>query len=219
MTATRTGLALGLLLAAGCSKMVRDAPISVPGLVKRVVVRVDHGNVEIVASPETKQVEIVRTSKESGGQGSTHEVTDGVLTVAGSCGGLPKCRINHRIRVPVDTAVAIEVKDGDVALMDVAGDVTVDVGLGNVSGLRLSAANTDVHTEGGNIDLIFAAPPQSLTADAAAGDVDLRVPEGSYRCQMDRKAIPPFGVKCVDGETKTITAATAVGRLSLRATD
>ena len=73
-------------------------------------------------------------------------------------------------------------------------------------GLRLESATCDTQV------VVVKAPRD-------AGDVDLRVPEGSYRCQMDRKAIPPFGVKCVDGETKTITAATAVGRLSLRATD
>lgn len=204
----------------GCSKVVRDKPVLVPGQVKEVVVRVDHGNLEIAASAETTQVEIVRAARDAAaGQGSTHDVKDGVLTVEGRCGGLPKCRINHRLRVGIDTKVTVEIKEGDVALMDVGGDISVEVGLGNVSGLRLGAANTTVHTEGGNIDLIYAAKPQALTANAAAGDVDLRVPAGDYRCDIDDKAKPEFGVKCVANETRTIAASTAVGRLSLRATD
>lgn len=208
-----------LLVVAGCSTFVRDKPVEIPGAVKRVIVNVDHGNVEIIASPETSTVEIVRTSKDSAGPGSMHDMKDGVLTVEGRCGRAPKCRINHRIRVPLDTAVTITVKDGDVALMDVAGDVTVDVGLGNVSGLRLASNLADVHTEGGNIDLIFSTGPQSLAAHAAAGDIDLRVPAGDYRCDLDKKAVPPFGVKCDEKATRVIAASTAVGRISLRATD
>jgi hypothetical protein len=210
---------LGLLLLAGCSTFVRDKPVEIPGAVKRVVVQVDHGNVEIIASAETTTVEIVRTSKDSAGPGSQHAMKDGVLTITGSCGGTPKCRINHRVRVPLETAVTITVKDGDVALMDVGGDVSVDVGLGNVSGLRLASNVADVHTEGGNIDLIFLTGPQRLTAQVAAGDIDLRVPAGDYRCEIDEKAVPPFGVKCDTTATRVITATTAVGRISLRATD
>lgn len=211
---------IGALALSGCATMVRDKPVTVPGLVKQVVVKVDHGNVEIVAHRDVTLVEITRTSKDAApNSGSQHQVKDGVLTLEGSCGASPKCRVNHRVRVPLDTAVTITVRDGDVALMDIAGDIDVEVGLGNVSGLRLTAAKADVSTEGGNIDLIFAAPPDTLTVNAAAGDIDLRVPSGNYRCDLDKKAIPPFDVKCMDTGLHTITAATAVGRLSLHATD
>lgn len=212
-----TSVLLGLT---GCSTVVRDKPVQIPGPITQVVVQVDHGNVEIVASAEVTKVEVVRSSKDAAsGQESRYDTKDGVLTVEGRCGQAPKCKINHRIRVPLEVAVKIDVKDGDVTLVDTGGDIDVAVGLGNVSGLRLSSARTDVHTEGGNIDLIFAELPQTLVAQAAAGDIDLRVPAGDYRCELDEKAVPPFGVKCAKEATRTITANTAVGRVSLRATD
>lgn len=212
--------AAAALLLAGCSApAVRSAPVVVPGTVTRLVLDVDHGNVEVVATPEVTQVEIVRTTREAGGRGGQHELKDGELRVVGKCGSTPKCRINHRIRVPPMTAVQVSVRDGDVALMDVGGDIEVEVGLGNISGLRLTGAHVAVNTEGGNIDMIFAEAPQSLQATVAAGDIDLRVPEGVYRCELDKKAIPQFGVKCAANAPRSITANTAVGRLSVHATD
>lgn len=209
-------LALGLT---GCGGTVRSAPVIVPEAVQRVFVDVDHGNVEIVAGPEISRVEIQRTTREVQARGSQHAVKDGVLRVEGRCGGAPKCRINHRIRVPPTTAVTVHVRDGDVALIDVGGDIEVDVGLGNVSGLRLTGPNIDVVTEGGNVDLILNAAPTLLAVQVAAGDIDLRVPPGEYRCALAEKSIPPFGIKCAAGATRQLSATTAVGRLSVHATD
>lgn len=210
------------LFAVGCSgsQMKRSPPVKVDGAVKQVVVNVDHGNVEVVASPDVQQVEIVRTSKVvPDGQGGSQALKDGVLTITGQCGAVAKCKINHRVRVPLATDVVVTVKDGDVALIDIAGDVEVDVELGNVSGIGLTGAKIDVNAEGGNVDMIFAAAPASLNASVAAGDVSLRVPPGDYQCAFDKKAIPPFGVKCVVSAQRVISASTAVGRLSVFATD
>lgn len=209
-------LVLGL---SGCASQVRSAPVIVPEAVQLVVVDVDHGNVEIVATEEVARVEIQRTAREVQGRGSQHAVKDGILRIEARCGGAPKCKINHRLRVPPTTAVTVSARDGDVALIDVAGDVDVEVGLGNVSGLRLTGAKIDVATEGGNVDLILNAAPTVLTVQVAAGDIDLRVPPGSYRCELAEKSIPQFGVKCEAGARHLLSATTAVGRLSVHATD
>jgi hypothetical protein len=208
------------LALAGCgASPVRGAPVVVPGAVKRLVLDVDHGNVEIVAAPDVSKVEIVRTNREAPGRDVEHEMKDGVLQIVGKCGQAPKCKINHRIRVPPTVAVTVTVRDGDVALMDVGGDVDVDVGLGNVSGIGLTGANIEVSAEGGNVDIIFAAAPQALHATVAAGDIDLRVPAGAYRCELDKKALPQFGVKCEADAAHLISAVTTVGRLSVHASD
>jgi hypothetical protein len=215
-------VAVVALVAVGCggSQMKRSAPVKIDGAVKQVVVTIDHGNVEVVASPDVQQVEIVRTSKVvPDGQGGQQALKDGVLTISAECGAVPKCKINHRVRVPLATDVTVTVKDGDVALIDVAGDVEVDVELGKVSGIGLTGAKIDVNAEGGGVDMILAAAPTSLNVTVAAGDISLRVPPGDYQCAFDKKAIPPFGVKCVVSAQRVISAATSVGRLSVFATD
>ena len=46
-------------------------------------------------------------------------------------------------------------------------------------GALLGGAEVEVRTEGGSIDLSFTAAPRRLVANAAAGDVSLRVPAGT----------------------------------------
>jgi hypothetical protein len=86
-----------------------------------------------------------------------------------------------------------------------------------VTGALLGGHDVEVRTEGGNIDLGFVRAPGRLTANAAAGDVTLRVPGGSYRC--DLAAAPPeeSGLRCDEAAPATIAASTAVGKLRLRA--
>jgi hypothetical protein len=116
-------------------------------------------------------------------------------------------------------SVVVQVRDGDVELGDLEGDVQVDVGLGKITGGRLRSASVDVRTEGGAIDLGFAAAPRRLVANAAAGDVSLRVPAGKYQCDLDpqvQAAISAFGVTCDPAATATIAASTGVGKLRIR---
>jgi hypothetical protein len=210
---------LGVAALVGCGH-VRSAPVQVPGQVTRVDVDVDHGNVEIVASADISRVEILRTARgvpES--RGVQHELTAGVLKIEARCGATPGCKINHKLRVPLGVGVVLRVADGDVTLVDVSGDVQVDVGLGTINGLRLGGASVDVRTEGGNIDLIFLDPPKRCVANAAAGDVSLRVPPGNYRCDLDPKAVSRFGVHCDERSPRTLAASTAVGKLAVHATE
>jgi len=193
--------------------------VQAPGDVQQVVLKVDSGSVTLLAAPVGARVRIDREARAFPSTRGFHEQqSGGVLTIEARCGGAPGCRVDHVLRVPPHVAVVVQLGDGDVELSALAGDVQVDVGLGKVTGSGLRSASVDVRTEGGAIDLIFAAAPRRVVANAAAGDVSLRMPAGSYRCDFDQAAAGELGVTCDPNASATIAASTGVGKLRIRGT-
>lgn len=208
-----TVMALGLC---GCATQ-RGQPVQVRADVRRVEITVDSGTVSLIGAPAGSRLQIVRAARAFPFTRGFHEETVGTtLKIEVRCGGAPGCRVDHELRVPPEVSVAVMVRDGDVEINDVAGDLEVEVGLGKVSGAGLRGTNVDVHTEGGGIDLAFAERPRRLVANAAAGDVLLRVPNGTYRCDLDEATAGEIGVTCNAAATHTIAASTGVGRLRVR---
>jgi hypothetical protein len=193
-------------------------PVRVPAEVRRIEVTVDTGTVTVVGAPAGSRAQIGRATRAFPyTRGFHEELTGSTLQIEVRCGGAPGCRVDHELRLPPEVEVAVYLRDGDVELSDYAGDATIDVGLGKVTGAGLRGASVDVATEGGGIDLVFVAPPRRLVANAAAGDVSLRVPAGSYRCDLD-PAAGEISVACDPAAPHTIAASTGVGRLRVRAT-
>lgn len=205
-------------LLAACAPL-RGQSTQVEERVHLVEVTVDAGSVTLLSAPPGSRVQIRRTARAfPETRGFHHKVVNGILRVSARCGGAPGCRVDHELRLPPEVAVVVQLQDGDVELTDVAGDVQVDVALGKVTGAGLRSGNIDVRTEGGGIDLIFAEAPHRLVANAAAGDVSLRVPAGSYRCDLDQAAAGATDVTCDAAAPHTVAASTGVGKLRLRAT-
>ena len=209
---------LGLLgLWTACAP-VQGRAIEVNGEVRRVELLVDTGSVRVVGAPAGSRVRVLRKARAFPDTRKVNqELTGGVLRIEARCGGAIDCRVDHELRVDPSVTVVVVLDDGDVELDAVLGDLDIEVGLGKVTGAMLGGADVEVRTEGGNIDLGFVTAPTRLTANAAAGDVTLRVPAGSYRC--DLAAAPPetVGLRCDEAAPRTIAAATAVGKLRLRA--
>ncbi len=206
---------LGLLT--GCAP-VQGRSIQVAAEVVRVELRVDTGTVRVVGAPAGSKVQVVRRARAfPDTRAVRQEVKGGVLRIEALCGGTLGCRVDHELRVGPEVRVVLQVDDGDVELDGVRGDLDVEVGLGKVTGALLAGADVEVRTEGGSIDLNFVAAPQRLTANAAAGDVTLRVPNGAYRCDVEAAAASASGLRCEDAAPRTIAASTAVGKLRLHA--
>ena len=193
-------------------------PVRVPGEVRRIELTVDTGTVTVIGAPAGSRAQITRATRNFPYTRGFREQLDGAtLAIDVRCGGAPGCRVDHELRVPPGVAVVVRLRDGDVELRDVAGDVQAEVGLGKVTGGGLRGANFDISTEGGGIDLVFVAQPRRLVANASAGDVSLRVPGGAYNCDLDPKA-GEVTVTCDPRAPHTIAASTGVGRLRVRAT-
>lgn len=79
--------------------------------------------------------------------------------------------------------VRIVASSGDVQLGDLSGPVDVEVSSGELTGDGLRGP-VDAHASSGNITLVMAVP-QSVTAEASSGDIELTVPDGPYRVEGD----------------------------------
>jgi len=210
----RLGL-MGLLTACG---PVQGRTFEVASEVSRVELRVDTGSVRVVGVPAGSRVQVSRRARAFPDARAVHQdVSDGVLRIDARCGGALDCRIDHELRVGPTVALVLQLDDGDVELDGVLGDLDIEVGLGKVTGVGLGGAEVDVRTEGGGIDLGFTAAPTRLTANAAAGDVALRVPGGTYRCDLAEAVASASGLRCDEAAPRTIAASTAVGKLRVRA--
>lgn len=209
---------LGLLgLWTACAP-VQGRAIEVNGEVSRIELRVDTGSVRVVGAPEGSRVRVLRKARAFPDTRKVHqEVAGGVMRIEARCGGSLDCRVDHELRVDPKVAVVLVLDDGDVELDGVLGDLDVEVGLGKVTGALLGGSDVEVRTEGGSIDLGFVRAPQRLTVNAAAGDVTLRVPAGSYRCDLAVAPPDTSGLRCDEAAPRTIAASTAVGKLRLRA--
>lgn len=167
----------------------------------------------------------------------TSNVDSGVLTVTGTC---PKptivtCRIDVRIDLSPEMAVDVTTGSGDVSVENVAGSVRVRssagavdiVGLtgtadvhtsaGPISGQGLAVTRLRAGTAAGAIGLAFAVAPDSVSASTGAGDVDLALPEESYRVATFAPTGRARVLVPVDADAaRTITVRTAAGRITVR---
>ena len=209
---------LGLLGLWTACATVQGRAIEVAAEVSRIELRVDKGSVRVFGGPAGSRVQVLRRARAFPDARAVHqELKGGVLQIEARCGGSLDCRVDHELRVDPKVVVVLQVEDGDVELDAVLGDLDVEVGLGKVSGALLGGRQVEVRTEGGSIDLSFAAAPERLTVNAAAGDVTLRVPAGSYRCDLAVAPQAASGLTCDEAASRTIAASTAVGKLRLRA--
>ncbi|CAL9614557.1 hypothetical protein SUDANB21_05718 [Streptomyces sp. enrichment culture] len=119
------------------------------------------GDIQLTASDST----VIKVTEEvtytSDKPATEHKVSGGELRLtAGSC-DKGNCGVRYRIEMPRTVSVKIS-SDG--------GDVTG----------RGLAADTDLSTEGGQVNLVFSKAPNTVEASTAGGDVTVTVPSGSY---------------------------------------
>jgi DUF4097 and DUF4098 domain-containing protein YvlB len=77
---------------------------------------------------------------------------------------------------------------GDVRARGLSGDVHMETSSGDVEGADLRAASVSANVSSGDIELSFAAAPQTVDAVSSSGDVDVLVPPGgseAYRVDVD----------------------------------
>lgn len=81
----------------------------------------------------------------------------------------------------VSGPVRLDVSSGDVQLSDIGDPVYIDASSGDVIGDGLRG-QVEVDASSGNIRLVVVVP-QSVTADASSGDIELTVPDGPDRVE------------------------------------
>jgi hypothetical protein len=131
-----------------------------------------------------------------------HRVESGTLVLDTDCG--EKCSVDFAVTLPSQVPIAgelgagaldvagmesVQAKTGagDVDLADIAGRVAVETGSGHVEGRDLSGKEISAMTASGGATLRLAAP-ESVQVESDSGDIELVVPQNTYRVEAETGA-------------------------------
>lgn len=200
-------------------------------------VKVESGTVTLSPGPDNQTTTLTAQSRWDKEQPTVTEQWNGTtLTVLASCPGTGRCEVDLTITLPAGTAVTTDTETGDATVSDLTGPVSVsaDTGeirlsnlsgrvtaeteVGSIKGTALAAGQVTATTDTGDVNLGFAADPQSVSATVGTGDVTVTVPRSStaYHVQADTDT----GERRVrvaqdDAASRTIVAHTDTGDVTV----
>lgn len=143
---------------------------------------IEAGDVHIVAADgPSDRIEVERTLRgPTGAVSATHRVVDGVAQLRGDCAMLAPCAVDLSLVVPEGLSVRIHTGSGAVQIVGRMGDVTVDVGDGEIAAHGQGAGGFSARVGWGDVTATFAATPADVQIASAAGDVTVMLPRGGY---------------------------------------
>lgn len=145
-------------------------------------------------------------------------VEDGALQLEARCKYEGNCRFDHMFELPLGIAVEIEMLDSQISLGYIDSDIDVKFASGWFKGVQLAAPNFNLELELGDVTAEFVAPPESVVIAVGEGDVELKVPAGSYRCVFAAGGeVDDSGVTCDDAATAVLDVQVETGDLKVEA--
>jgi hypothetical protein len=193
--------AYGSTKAAGLLTQHTDTHTQTLAATPRIVVRVDRGEVRVIAA-DRQDVRLQTKAKRSVWGGGHVRVSGdaSLLRLDDRCDKPPlvdaACDTSYVLEVPRNTDVRVTDRLGDLHAENLAGGVDLSSTLGDlhVEGVRgpvrVSTTTGDVDVVGGSPDIaartavgdsdIVASGPRSIRADSAAGDINVIVPNQAY---------------------------------------
>ncbi|MQA95707.1 MAG: DUF4097 family beta strand repeat protein [Streptosporangiales bacterium] len=102
---------------------------------------------------------------------------DGALEVQSGSGDVDVVNAGGPARLTVGS--------GDVEVEGARGDLTVKAGSGSIEAEGLAGRNAAVRSGSGDLELVFARPPGTVTAETGSGDAKVELPGGSYNVSAD----------------------------------
>lgn len=168
-----------------------------------------------------------------------HKITDGHLTVTGTCGSgfmSGGCLTDIVLKVPSDVEVVVEGSAGDVTVAGLvgranvrsdagdvrienqSGNITAHASAGDVSADGLAADTAEFTSDAGDIFLELREAGSEIVADSSAGDVTVTVPNDGEPYAVDTQTAA--GDNTVDVPTdpsaeRTIEATTNAGDVTV----
>ena len=175
--------------------------------VRRAEIEVAAGPVAIMGT-DSGSVRVERAMRWLGSRPvTTEEVSGGVLRIQSlhQRRAWPRGEVGYRVELPatasvrvrsgageiavqgIDGDVELEARAGRVALAELSGDLRASSQAGAIDGTGLACQRVDASSNAGAV-LAFVRPPQSVEVRAAAGTVELLVPEERYRIDASSSA-------------------------------
>lgn len=168
-------------------------------------VKVTAGSVRHVHVTET----IAYDTHEGGPPAVTHSVSGGRLTLADPECDVTGCSVSFEVTVPPDVAVTASTGGGPLQLIGLTGPLYANTGGGPLVTDDITAATATIITDGGNADIRFAAPPDTLLISTSGGLARLTVPGGPYALNADSGGGPMLvRIPTDSAARRSITVAT-----------
>lgn len=163
--------------------------------VDHVVIKVESGDIEVVRSG--RSVEVERTDNyviES--PDASQELEDGVLTLEAECDSLasPFCSTDYRVEVPEDVTVDVRTYVGDVEINGIAAQrVDARAYVGDVHVDTVRKGDVTARTNVGDVDVELPMGTYDIDSDTAVGDSDVEGVTASDRAQHTVEARSDVG--------------------------
>jgi hypothetical protein len=186
----RASIAVVALLAVGLAADWRltlrttTTRYTAPAPVSRIELDIGAASAEIVGG-RSAAITVERTDHDAFGH-PAHErrqVAGGVLRLATRCPRIivGTCSVAYRLTVPDGVTVDARTSSGSVRLDGFRGDAHIQTGSGAVSAAAYCGESLAASTGSGQIDVVSACAPESLTLRTTSGPATARVPPGRYR--------------------------------------
>lgn len=211
----------------------------------RALVIEDDSDIRLTSGPAGSPLEVRAKVSESLTAPTRHveRADGGVLRLSSSCSPgffASFCSVDYDVRVPAGTAIRARTSAGDVVAQNLrtslpvelhssAGDITV---IGAVTpALRLSTSAGDVRASGvraddvvgdtsaGDIRLSMLGLAETVDARSSAGDVNLVVPDATYRLETstDAGTVDDQEIRTSPTASRSIRAVTSAGDIRIEA--
>lgn len=207
----RAGPLLFILL--GCTPTETVDHAVVGGDVLAVRVELDAGNVTVNAGGSS--IHVGRTLRGAASLATTQRVVDGILRIEARCETLLPCSADIALTVPLGIAVDVRTGEGDVRVVGLDSDVSIEVGDGNVVGEGLLGATVRVQAGWGDARLAFTVRPKEVSVGVGVGDVTLAVPEGGYDLDVETLGGQRLEGVAQDAAGPLLRVRTASGRATI----
>lgn len=181
-----------LFVLAGCTPTELVDHAVVGGALLAVRIEVDAGDVTVEAGGTS--VQVGRTLRGAAGRTVTQRVENGILRIEARCESLLPCGADIALTVPAGLPVDVRTGEGNVRVAGLAGDLSIEVGDGDIRAEDLRGATVRVQAGWGDARLSFAATPSEVSIGVGVGDVVLSVPAGGYDLDVASLGAPDVSV-------------------------
>lgn len=157
--------------------------------VDRLVVRADAGGVTVTGTEDERPPEVTeRLHYDRRKPQTSHRIENGTLVLTATCPsrGARQCWVDYTITVERSVEVAAETGAGNIVVEDTVRPVEASADAGDVRATGLAGSSAIASSDAGGVLLEFASPPDKVDATTSAGDVTVRLPDGtSYAVEAD----------------------------------
>jgi hypothetical protein len=207
-----TGLvaALPLVMGAFCGLAVDfTETFLITDPVDLIVIDVDDGNIDAVAYDRPAILLKRHTFGYERKLGEpTFTVEDGVASFEAHCkdGKESICTFDHMFELPFGVGFDITMLDARIDLGYVDANITASFVHGFFHGVQLQAPSLEIEARSAEVDLDYAAVPETIAIDLDKGSVAISLPTGEYQCLLDADAgeVSTDGITCDDAATAVL---------------